>query len=87
MQGTQGTLGMITKIPGNTSEDSKEFYCINILGNVQEDYGECSRRFKGLFKKIQSNVQRDPGECSKRFWGMFKRISGECSRRFLGMLE
>ena len=27
-----------------------------ILGNVQEDSGECSERFRGMFKKIAGNV-------------------------------
>ena len=66
---------------------------ISIPGNAQEDSGECSTRFWGMFKKIPGNAQQDSGECSRKFWGMFKRItgnvqedSGECSKRFRGKL-
>ena len=41
-----------------------------IPGNVQEDSRECSRRFRGvfkkipgMFKKIRGNVSKDSGEC------------------------
>ena len=27
-----------------------------IPGNVQENFGECSRRFQGMFKKIPGNL-------------------------------
>ena len=47
-----------------------------ILGNVQEDSGECSRRFWGMFKKIPENVQEDSGECSRRFREMLEEIPG-----------
>ena len=46
-------------------------------GNVQEDSGECSKRFKGMFKKIPGNVQEDSRECSRRFRVMLKKISGD----------
>ena len=46
-----------------------------IPGNVIKDSGECSRRFRGMFKKIQGNVRADSGECSERFRGMFKKIA------------
>ena len=49
---------------------------IKIPRNVQEDFGECSKRFRGMFKKISGNVRKDSGECSKRFRGMFKKIPG-----------
>ena len=65
-----------------------------ILGNAQEDSGECSKRFRGMFEKIPGNVQKDSGECSKRFRGMLKKIpenvpkdSGEYSKRFRGMFQ
>ena len=32
---------------------------IKIPGNVQEDFGECSRRFRGMFKKIPGNLNLD----------------------------
>ena len=51
-----------------------------IPGNVPKDTGECSRRFRGMFKTIPGNVQEDSRECSKRFWGMFKRIPGMFER-------
>ena len=54
-----------------------------ILRNVEEDSGEWSRRFLGMFKKIPGNVQKnlgnvleDSGECPRRFPGMLKKISG-----------
>ena len=40
---------------------------LKIPGNVPEDSGECSRRFRGIFKKIPGNVPEDSGECSRRF--------------------
>ena len=49
----------------------------NNPGNVQEDSGECSKRFKGMFKKIPGNVQEDSRECSRRFRVMLKKISGD----------
>ena len=67
---------------------------MSIPGNAQEDSGECSTRFRGMFNNIPGNVQEDSGECSRRFRGMFEKIlgnvqkdSGECSRRFRGMFE
>ena len=44
--------------------------------NVEEDSGECSKKFGGMFKEIPGNVQEDSGECSRRFRGMLKKISG-----------
>ena len=41
-----------------------------VPGNVQEDSGECSRRFQGMFERIPGNVQEDFGESSRRFWGI-----------------
>ena len=32
-----------------------------IPGNVQEDSGECLKRFRGMFQKIPGNVQEDTG--------------------------
>ena len=47
-----------------------------IPGNVLEDSGECSKRFRGMFPKILDNVPEDSGECSRRFRGMLKKIPG-----------
>ena len=67
---------------------------MSIPGNAQQDSGECSKRFRGMFNKIPGNVQQDSEECSTRFRGMFNKIpgnaqqdSGECSKRFRGMLK
>ena len=61
-----------------------------IPGNDMKDLGECSRRFRGMFKKIPGNIPEDSGECSSRFRVMFKQISGnvqkdsgECKFRFI----
>ena len=74
MWGIWGTWGMFTRIPGNLLEDSEEYYHFNIPGNVPKDSGECSNRFRGMFKKILGNVRRDFGECSRGFREMFKKI-------------
>ena len=47
-----------------------------IPGNVQEDSGECSRRFWGMLLKIPGNAQEDSGERSSRFQGMLSKIPG-----------
>ena len=67
---------------------------MSIPGNTQEDSGECSTRFRGMFNKIPGNAQEDSGECSRRFRGMFQKIpgnvqkdSGECSTRFRGLFQ
>ena len=41
-----------------------------IMGNVQEDSGEYSRRFQLLFKKISENVWKESGECSDHTLGL-----------------
>ena len=33
-----------------------------IPGNVPEDPGKCSKRFRGLLEKIPGNVSKDSGE-------------------------
>ena len=38
-----------------------------IQGNVKEDSEECSKRFRGMFKKIPDNAQEDFGESKFRF--------------------
>ena len=38
---------------------------MSISGNAQEDSGECSKRFRGMFEKIPGNVKKDSGECSR----------------------
>lgn len=40
-----GFWGAFKRIPGNVIN-------FNILGNVQESSGKCSRRFRKMFKKI-----------------------------------
>ena len=63
-------------------------------GNLEEDSGECWRRFRGKFEKIPENVLEDSGKCWKRFREILKKIPGNvrrdfggCSRRFRGMLK
>ena len=46
-----------------------------IPGNVQDDSGECSRRFQGMFEKILGNVQEDSGDV--------REDSGESKFRFV----
>ena len=65
-----------------------------IPGNVLEDSGEYSRRFRGMFEKIPGNIPKDSGECLKRFRAIFEEIpgnvpedSGECWQRFSRMLK
>ena len=38
-----------------------------IQGNVKEDSEECSKRFRGMFKKIPDNALEDFGESKFRF--------------------
>ena len=35
----------------------------DIVGNVQEEYGEYSNRLLGMLKKIRGNVSLDSGKC------------------------
>ena len=42
--------------------------------NVQENSGECSKRFSGVLKKILGNISKDSGECWQRFFRMLKKI-------------
>ena len=70
----RGTRGIFTKIPGNLLGDSGECCYFIISGNVEEDSGEYSKRFRGMFPKIPWNAEEDSGECSRRFRGMFERI-------------
>ena len=63
MREMQGTRVMFTKILGNLLEDSGECPHFSIPGNGPKDSGECSRRFRGMFKKIPGNVPGDSGEC------------------------
>ena len=62
----RGTRGMFTKIPENLFEDSEECCYFIIPGNVEEYSGECSKRFRGIFKEIPGNVGKDSRKCSKR---------------------
>ena len=66
----RGTRGMFTRIPGNLLEDSGECCYFIIPGNVEEDFGDGSRRFREMFEKIPGNVQEDSGECSRGFRGI-----------------
>ena len=70
----RGTRGMFTKIPENLFEDSEECCYFIIPGNVEEYSGECSKRFRGIFKEIPGNVPEDSGECWQRFSRMLKKI-------------
>ena len=99
--GMRGTRGMFTRILENLLQDSGECCYFIIPGNVEEDSGECSKRFRGMFPKIPGmipkipgNDRKDSGKCSRRLWGMLKKIpgnarrdSGECSKRFRGIFE
>ena len=90
--GMRGMWGMFTRIPGNVTILTFRgmFQRIpemlkKIPGNVQEDSGECRRRFRGMFRRILGNVRKDSAECSKRFRAFLKKIpgnaqedSGEC---------
>lgn len=53
---------------------------VKILRNINKDFGECSTRFRRIFKKNPGNVQEGSG-------GMFEMILGICSRRFRGIFE
>ena len=53
-----------------------------IPGNVPEDFGKCSRRFRGMFQRIPGNVQAHPSECSGRFGEMFVLIQGNLNFDF-----
>ena len=55
MQRMQGMQEMFTRIPGNVIILTFLGTSKNIPGNVQEHFGECSRRFRGIFKKIPGN--------------------------------
>ena len=67
MRGMPGTRGMFTRIPLNLLEDSGECCYFIIPGNVEEDSGKRSRRFRGMFEKIAGNVEEDSGESKFRF--------------------
>ena len=47
-----------------------------IPGNVEEDSGGCSIRFRG-----------DSGGCTRKFWGIFERIPGNVHKDSGGMLK
>ena len=76
MQGMQGTRGMSTRILGNLLGDSRECSHFSIAGNVVKDFGECSKRFRGIFQQIPGNVIKDSRKYSRRFWGMLRKIPG-----------
>ena len=58
-----------------------------IPGNAQEDSGECSKRFRGMLKKIPGNVRKDIRGMFEKIPGNVRKHSGECSKRFRGMFE
>ena len=81
--GMRGTRGMFTRILENLLQDSGECCYFIIPGNVEEDSGECSKRFRGMFPKISGmipkipgNDRKDSGECFRRFSEMLKKIPG-----------
>ena len=74
MSEMQGMRGIFTRIPRNVLFLAFRRMLGKIPGNVQEDSGECSRRFPRMLEKIPGNVQEDSGECSRRFRGMFQEI-------------
>ena len=39
---------ILENIPGNVWEDSEEYYWTKIPGNVRENSGKCSRRFRRI---------------------------------------
>ena len=64
------------------------------MGNLQENStSECSRRFQGMFEKIQGNGRNDSGECLRIFWriskipGNAQKDSREYSKRFWRMFK
>ena len=67
MRGMRGMRGKFTRIPGNVIILTLWGMFKKILGNVPEDSGECSRRFREMFEKIPRNVRRASGECSRDF--------------------
>ena len=80
MRGMWGTREMFTRVPGGISQ--------RIPGNVEEDSGECSKRFWEMFEEIPGNVRKGSSEYSKRFRGKLGKIPGnvgkdsrECSKR------
>ena len=54
----------------------------NIPENVPEDSEKCSRKLRGMFKKIAGNAIKDSGECSRRFRGMFGKIPGNVQENY-----
>ena len=67
---------MFTRILGNLLEDFGECSHFSLPGNDREDSRELSRRFRGIFQKNPGNVAKDSGECSRGFQGMFEKIPG-----------
>ena len=47
-----------------------------------KDSGECSRRFRWMFKKILGNVSKDSEKCCQGFQVIFKRIPGNLQEDF-----
>ena len=46
-----------------------------IPGNVINNSGECSRRFRGMFQRIPENVPEDSGECLGKLWEMLSILN------------
>ena len=53
---------MFEEIPRNIDGDYGEIL-LKIPGNVREDSGGCSRRFREMLMKITRNVDEDYGKC------------------------
>ena len=59
----RGTGGKFTRIPGNAIILTLWGMFKRIPGNVPEDSGKCSKRFRGMFEAIPGNAQGDFGKC------------------------
>ena len=72
---------MLKKIPGNVQEDS---------GECLKRFRGCSKRFRGIFEEIPGNVHEESWEYSRGFRGMLKkapRTVSKDSREYLKRLN
>ena len=58
-----GFRGISWRIPGNVIILTFWGMLKKILGNVEEDSGECLKRFRGMFEEIPGDIPEDSGEC------------------------
>ena len=58
-----------------------------IPGNVRRDSRECSKRFRGMFKKIPGNADEDSGGFLRKFPENAEEDSEECWQRFSKILK